>query len=320
MSDINSNLSDNFYDNEDYYPDAVIPGTVRMILLIAFIIPSLLCYLFVIVCTLVKKSLRSAPNNYVMLFMLFTSLLVVGTDIPWAIYCYHQYTVLIKSPMFCLVWWFIDAFGLYTSQVLTAWATLERHILIFHSHFYNRKRVMICCHYLAPIVLLLYMLIFYIYVIFLLPCETRWQLDGNLCYEPCYFSDYVFGLWETILHGMITTIFIIIFSSLLIIRVCRSRRRLQQSVHWGKYRRMFFQLISISALYLSINFPICIVYIFHYTSDLSWTYASIQVLSFLNYFIPLLLPFVCLTSRGGIVISIKQILKRQKNRRVDIHS
>lgn len=316
---MNSNLSENFDDYEDNYPDAIIPGYVRIILLILFIIPSLLCYLFVISCTLVKKSLRAAPNNYVMLFMLFTSFLVVATDIPWAIYYYHQYHVLIKSPMFCLVWWFIDAFGLYTCQVLAAWVAFERHILIFHSRLYNRKWVIICCHYLTPIVLLLYMLIFYIYVIFLLPCDTRWQLDGNSCYDPCYFSDNVFGLWETILHGMITTIFIIIFSGLLIVRVCRSKRRLQQSVHWGKYRRMFFQLTSISALYLSINFPICIVYIFHYTSDLSWTDAAIEVLSFLNYFIPLLLPFACLTSLGGIWNSIKKSLNRRKNRRVEMH-
>jgi hypothetical protein len=54
------------------------------------------------------------------------------TDYPWLLYHYHHVGMWERSFTFCQIWGFID-WGLYITQtVIFAWATTERHILIFH--------------------------------------------------------------------------------------------------------------------------------------------------------------------------------------------
>jgi len=103
-----------------------------------------------------------------------------------------------------------------------------------------------------------------------------------------------------------------------LIRVYRSKRRLQQSMNWRKYRKMLFQLISISSLYLSINFPISIIYILSITSFADRALKALECLSFFGYFIPLLLPFICLTSLPDVWRKIKRKIHRRAKKRAHL--
>ena len=289
---------------------------VGSILLLICDIRSIISYLFVFIYVFSKKNIRSAPNNYVMLFMLFNSLILVCSDIPCTIYYYQRHQPIIQSPIFCLIWWFISICYSYSCQILAAWMSFERHILIFHSWIFTRKLKKICFHYLMPVLILLYTHSLYIYFIILTPCETRYELAGNSCSDLCYFSSVTLGLYETIGHGILTTICIVIFSSTLVLRIYWSKARLQQSVNWKKYRKMFYQLIPISTLYLSTKFPLCIAYILNYSYGTVWVQTIITCFSFLNYFIPIALPFVCIASLPNFHNTMKRYFRRRINRQI----
>lgn len=137
------------YEHDYGHLDPLIPNSVVFILLLILEIPSLICHIFVIIYILVKKSLRSAPNNYVMIIMLFYSFMTVLLDIPWQMDYYRRSIVPVRSIVFCRIWWFIDLCFICTDQMLMAWASFERHILIFHSHSLDKsgKRFLsIICH------------------------------------------------------------------------------------------------------------------------------------------------------------------------------
>ena len=48
--------------------------------------------------------------------------------------------VLISTPSFCLLWWFVDI-GLFDMiAILMAFATIERHILVFHHGWTSTRK------------------------------------------------------------------------------------------------------------------------------------------------------------------------------------
>jgi len=140
---IKSNISEylNTTDQSEYVSSYILVSySIRYPLLLTFEIPSMVCYLFVIDYILTNKSLHSAPNNYVMLFILFISFVIICLDSPFAIDLYRRHVFAILSSLICLMWYFIDLCLFYTCQILVAWASFERHILIFHDHLLNQKR------------------------------------------------------------------------------------------------------------------------------------------------------------------------------------
>lgn len=316
---IESNLSEDAnttVESDNYTLYTLIPNSIRFALLLIFEIPSIICYIFVIGFILSKKTLRLAPNNYVMLIILFISFIIVLLCIPEELNYYRRHSILIPSSTFCLIWWFIYLFSFSTCQLLVAWASFERHILIFHGRLLRQKWKKICFYYMPPLVLIIYVMSFYIYVFFLLPCESYFYIENQRCNYPCFLSNPVLNMWQAILHSMFPTICIIVFSFSLIIRVYRSRTHHQQLVNWRKYRKMLFQLISISSLYLSINFPYFIISILDITGLFGWTEIALECLGFFVYFNPLLLPFICLTSLPKIWTKIKRKLHCRAHRQI----
>jgi hypothetical protein len=301
-------------ENNTSYP--IISYSVRFPLLLTFEIPSIICYIIVLSHIFSEKSLRSATHNYVVILILISSFIIVSLVIPWEMDYYRQNKVSIESSTFCMIWWFFDLCSFYTCQILVAWASFERHILVFHHHLFDQKWKKICFHYMPPLILIIYMWIFHIYVIFIFPCDSYIDLKNKQCLFPCYLNDSVFGLWESIFHGVFITICIIVFSCSFLIRVYRSKSHLQESINWWKYRRIIFQLISLSSLYLSIIVPLGIIYIIDRINSSKWASETIECLSFFSYFIPLLLPFICLTTLSEIWTKLRRSINRRANRRI----
>jgi hypothetical protein len=307
------NISDNIENNTSY---PIISYSVRFPLLLTFEIPSIICYIIVLSHILTEKSLRSATNNYVVILILVSSFMIVSLVIPWQMDQYRRNNMPIESSTFCMIWWFVDLCSFYTCQILVAWASFERHILIFHHHLFEEKWKKICFHYMPPLILIIYMWIFHIYTIFVYPCDSYIDLKKKKCIIPCYLNDSVLGLWESMFHGIFITTCIIVFSCSFLVRVYRSKTRLQQSVNWWKYRRMIFQLISLSSLYLSVNFPIDIFHIIYRTNPSQWTLRMLECLGFFTYFIPLLLPFICLPSLSEVWTKLTGNINRRVHRRI----
>jgi hypothetical protein len=131
-------------------------------------IPSIICSIFVLYHLLFDRTLRHALNNHVIIILLIIEL----TDVPWTLHYYLYNTNMIETPAFCIIWGWIN-FGLYVTQLLVfAWASLERHILIFHDQWVSTKRKRFFVHYLPPILILAYCFIYFAVVFLFPPCQN----------------------------------------------------------------------------------------------------------------------------------------------------
>lgn len=301
------------YDYEYEEFESVLPRSVQYPMLLALICPSLLAYLFITICIMTSKVFRSAPHNYVFLLILLISFLTVSIDIPISIDRYRPTPTLRLTNSLCLFWWFVDLFTLYTSQFLMAWASFERHLLIFHSNLLNKKWKRLCFHHLPPIIIIVYMFVFYFYAVFIYPCESSVDLEENACPYLCYGGDSFLIIWEATFHGLVPTACTVLFNCALLLRILRSKTRLRQSVNWRKYRTMVFQLMSIAFLYLSINFPFSLCIVLYFTGIQSWTILALDCLDFLFYVIPLLSPLIFVATIPELGNKLKGMLRRQTN-------
>jgi hypothetical protein len=110
--------------------------------------------------------MRHALNNHVIIIVLIIGLICELTDYPSLLYYYRNEGMWKRSLMFCQIWGLFDR-GLYITQtVLFAWATIERHILIFHYKWVTTKKKRFFVHCLPPVALLLYCVILYTVVYF----------------------------------------------------------------------------------------------------------------------------------------------------------
>ncbi|CAF1537444.1 unnamed protein product, partial [Rotaria magnacalcarata] len=85
------------------------------------------------------RTLRQALHNHVIALLLFINSIVQLTTIPWILNYYRLEHVWPQKPTFCLTWAFIDEALYITTTLLFAWATIERHILIFYDRLLSTK-------------------------------------------------------------------------------------------------------------------------------------------------------------------------------------
>ena len=275
-----------------------IPHTVRFWTYLFSDIASLLCTIFTLYCLLSDRALRRALHNHVIIVLLILGLIYELTDIPFILRNDFSEEPWQASPAFYLFWVFFD-YAMYSLQIaLFAWASIERHILIFHESWVSTSKRRICLHYLPIMVIIVYYLIYYAIVHFVPQCENSFDgfLTGSV-FIPCSFDRSFLGIWDLIVHQVIPTVIIIIFCLALLLRVVCQKIRMRQQVHWRKYRKMTIQLLSISTIYMVFNAP-WILTIFAYQYGLSEDIAIVilKYTGFLFYYVIFLFPFVCCLS------------------------
>ena len=262
-----------------------------------FLIPSIILSLFVLYYLLWNRTLRHALNNHIIIVVLVLNLICEVTIYPWILYYRYHDGIWKRSLVFCEIWTFFD-WGFYIAQtVLVAWATIERHVLIFHDRWVSTKNKRLFVHYLPIILLLLYCLIFYSIVFFFPPCANVFNPVGISCLSPCLTNSYVFSMWETISHQTLPIITILLFSIVLVLRVVWQKHRINQPVQWRKFRNMTIQLLSVSFLYLMFYLPFTLIQIIilcGFRNEIIIDASPYTV--FFSYFTMLLFPFVCALS------------------------
>jgi hypothetical protein len=271
------------------------------------LIPSIICSLFSLYYFLVNPHLRHALNNHVIILVLSIGLIYEVTIYPWMLYYYYYEGIWKRAKSFCLIWAFIDWVFYVLQTILFAWATIERHILIFHDQWISTEKKRFFIHYLPLVILTLYCLIFYIIVDFFPLCQNSFNNSYMRC-AYCCINDYTeFYILETIVHQILPNMIIVIFSIALFVRVIRIKYRLQQTIQWRKHRKMTIQLLSISFLYLIFSFPYTILNFMHL---FGFSYALnrnlTDFLDFYSYFLMMLLPFVC-------TLTLPELSKKMKN-------
>ena len=258
-------------------------------------IGSTLCTVFVLYYLLADRTLRGALHNHIIIILLIIGLIYELTDIPWILYYSYTNVPLVSSPIFYLVWVFID-YAFYSTQIaLFAWATIERHILIFHDQWLATERKRLFLHYVPIGAILIYCLIYYSLVYFGPFCENSFDsfVAGGV-YIPCVFSKTVLGTWDLLVHQVLPTFIIVIFSMALICRVLWQKRKLNQRMRWRKYRKMTRQLLAISLLYLVFNSPwTFLVFAYQYGLPDDVATGGFSYTIYFYYYVIFLFPFVC---------------------------
>ena len=266
------------------------------------------------------RNLRITLGTHVIVVLLLLNFVQLTLDMPLALQYLKTSVVRPSADIVCNTWMFFDSFTYYLSLLLMAWASFERHLLIFHSHLLNTRRRRIYLHYAPILGLFLYALIYYVFVDYFYPCVNTFDFSIAFCGYVCYMAlskPTLFGI-EMMAHQVVPTILITMFSGGLLMRTCLSRHRLQRSVEWRKYRKMITQLASVSLMYLVFSVPFSLNPIAQlagkptpFGSDV-----ALNIFSYWAYGISIFLPFVVAMSLPNLGEKLKRLIVIRRSRRV----
>ena len=283
---------------------------IKFWFLLIVLIPSIFFSLFVISHILLNRTLRSALHNHVIIILLCIGFFCQVTNYPWMLYFYSASDGWVREPTFCVAAVFID-WALYVIQtILFAWATIERHLLIFHDRLVEGKRGRFLFHYLPLAILLLYGTIYYVNVIIFPPCENISDPTSLQCIIVCFVFIRSLFLYEAFAHQIAPVFIIVISSLLLLVRVICQKHHLHQAIQWRRYRKMTIQLLSISSLYIIFSLPLAIVlFIRMYCEPSSMIADALDLANFLSYFPLLFVPGVCSISIPELRLKLKRLIR-----------
>lgn len=275
-----------------------IPYSTRAWLLLVPLPPAIVLSIFNLYHLLRNRAYRMALHNHVIILLLVCGLIEQLTDIPWYIYYFFTGTALSATSSFCYAWAYIDGVVYLSCFILMGWASIERHILVFHSHWLVSRTGSFCLHYLPLTLCLLSPLVFYFLMFFILPCDSPMDYTVALCsVYSCVINHPVALSWDSIVHYMLSICVTVFFSLTLLVRVVYQKYRIQQRIDWRNYSKMAAQLLPISALYIVLQFPPMVLYI-AYTAGVPWSVGEEYYNNalFFTYHIIIFTPFVTIIS------------------------
>jgi len=155
-----STLIDTHIENE-WNINYKIPPSVQFWLYLISNIFSIICCLLLLFYPLYDRSLRNAFHNHIIIILLLICLVYELTNIPLILYNYH-FEISWETTSILYRFWSFSGIGLYTSHlILFAWATIERHVLVFHDHWLSTEKKRFYIHYLPITMLIIYCFVYY---------------------------------------------------------------------------------------------------------------------------------------------------------------
>ena len=266
--------------------------------------------------SMVNKSL----HHHAVFLLTLVSLLYTAIDLSISMNYfrlgYHPY----RSIPFCLWWYWFEYSVLTMSLLLTATASLQRHILIFHSHWLLVRNRRLLLHYLPLWICMVYPPIFYIGFMFLYSCEVYFNPNDGWCAYPCYMDSLLLYNVDWLSNIVSPVFFIVLANGSLLVRVVRSMRRVRQGYHriWKRQRRLTLQLFALSSLYLIVWFPTTVVALLHafLLPNLYEDVPNIYQIYHLIYFVCPLQAILCVFSLPELMTLIRQVVRRSFRRTV----
>ncbi|CAF1667733.1 unnamed protein product, partial [Adineta ricciae] len=303
------------------YDDGIaIPHVARYWIFLISNICSLLCAVFVLYHYLFDSTLRHGLHNHTLTIVLIICLIWELTDVPFQMYLFLYRVVWIQTPTFCIIWKILDA-ALYTSTAkLIGWASVERHILIFHENWITTRRRRFFIHYTPIILIVTYGVVLYSIITPMNYCKRPFYYFVEMCgYYSCVYDSATFTLYEYATGGLLCSVLIGFGGGSLILRVVLQKRRLRRHVNWRKHRKMAIQLLSITALFYIFYLPPVVLSTAHQLGVPSYVGSDYtRNASFFANYIIFLFPFACLNTLPKLRIRLKNmyryILRKQIRR------
>ncbi|CAF1078748.1 unnamed protein product [Adineta steineri] len=281
------------------------------------IIPSMIFAFFALYHLLRERALRQALHNHIIIILLIINLFYQMTDMCFFIHYFRTYQSFMPTPTFRLFWGYID-WSIYAVQsFLYAWVTIERHILIFHDHLLSTRKKRLFIHYLPPVIITIYPLLYYAIVHFVPTCENTFDNLTTPGFFPCQFSDAVFGTYEIVADAIIPCFTIVISSVALLFRAVWQRYHMHRQIQWRQYRKMTLQVIIISTIYLILPFPYMMITFLHLCgmpAEIGAEFLSRTM--FFTYYTLFLFPIVSVGALSELREKVKNIIRFRRQRRM----
>ena len=170
-------------------------------ILVTFMIPSIICSLFILYHFARSRELRKRLNNHVIIALLSISLIQVSdehmelnklslfvlqviTEMPLTLIVLHTGFVAVQSYQFCLFWPVYNFALIVIGLMFMAHGCVERYLLIFSRIFFNKHLILL--HYGPLIFCLIYPPLLYIGLIVIYPCQNSFDYTQFVCGGPCY--------------------------------------------------------------------------------------------------------------------------------------
>ncbi|CAF1361358.1 unnamed protein product [Adineta steineri] len=295
-----------------FFDDGIaIPYIVRFWVFLVSNILSFICCLFVLYQFLFDSNLRRGLHNHVMIIVLIMCLIAELTTVPCLIYLALYGVAWIQTPTFCMIWKFFDTTTYTTTAKLVGWASVERHILIFHDQWLSTKKKRFFIHYLPLICIVLYGVVVYGITTPMNDCNRPFYYFIPFCdYSSCVYNSLTFTLYEYLTGGLLCSVLIGFGSTFLVLRVILQKRRLQQHIQWRKYRKMILQLLSVTSLFFVLYLPpVILATAYRLGVPTSVGAQFITYGRLFSYYIQFLFPFTCLSTIPQLGTRIKNILQ-----------
>ncbi|CAF1684754.1 unnamed protein product [Adineta ricciae] len=238
-----------------------IPSYTRFWLQLVPLIPSLIVTFIILYYFLKKRALRTALHNHVNILLLSVGLIEELTGVVWEMYFYRNGVTPVLTTVFCCSWTFMASITIVSNYILMTWASIERHILIFHSDWFATRIKRLLFHYIPLMMCILYPVTFYFVMLFIVPCDIPLKLTAEECGRySCITRNPRISLYDSIAHCILPAFAIVIFSAALFVRVLCQKYRAHQRINWRNYKKMAYQLFPISFLYTVLVLPPMIMY------------------------------------------------------------
>lgn len=287
--------------------------TIKFAVLLTLQIPSLMISILIFAYFGYYRTTTVKSYNRSILLLLLINFLQVTTDLPMVINFYRLDGIVAPAVSAYCTWWVWFEFSLNTiNGFLMAWISVERHLLIFHSHFmrgagtWKRFLLKIC-----PLVICsLWGPIYYLLAVVISPmCTSDWYFDSLLCGVPCYLmtSWGTFDLFFDVIFPVLT---IFLTNLALFLRVVYRKTMVigRTQNNWKRQQKLAIQLGMISFVYLAVWVPVSIAQLGQIYVSPSFLAQELDTFNFLVYIVPLILPFLCLMSMPELIQTLKKIL------------
>ncbi|UJR07431.1 hypothetical protein I4U23_011717 [Adineta vaga] len=230
---------------------------------------------------------------------------------------------LFRTPTFCIWWYWIDYTLLVISLYLAAIASLQRHILVFNSHWFRLRRLRWILHFIPLMFGVLYPALFYLICMYFYPCENFYDETSRHCMYPCYIDNTLLYNIDWVVHTAVPVLILGLANMTLVIRVIRSMKnaRQQQRHTWKKQRKLTINLLVISLLYFLLWFPATVIVLIQKSvySSLVEDHPTLYYIYNLYLFACLLQPFMCFFALPELIKSIKRIMQLRQRITPVIH-
>ena len=281
-------------------------------------IASICCTIFILMFFFLNwhSLMRKVLHNHAIFLLMIVSFLYITFDLPFTIHRYRLGYDSHRTETFCLLWYWLDYSLVVVSLLLTAIASIQRHILVFHSHWLHSYPKRWFIHYSPLIFSLIYPPVFYLIFIIFYRCEIHSDEFDHHCLHPCYSNRTILFYIDWILNTLVPVIIIVIANTALIIRVIWSMDKVRRcrSRTWNRRQRLTLQLLAFSILYFigwAPSTTVAIVQMF-LRPDLYKTATYLQYIHNSSYFVCPLQPFICFFALPKLMKLMKNKIRRRR--------